>query len=98
MTLREPTTNCELCKFSKWCPNKRCEAMMALPLPTVPSRTLDELALERVDKAHAVKINIDQLELARHRPASLDDVIDNLRDCLAEIYGVPRCFFETFSQ
>lgn len=73
MALSKLATECEKCPFVKWCPNKRKEAMMALPLP---SRTIDELALERIDKA------------------SLDGLIENLREELAKIYGVPRCFFE----
>lgn len=95
MTLTKLATECEKCSFVKWCPNKRCEAMMALPLP---SRTIDELALERIDKTYAVSVSIDQMELARHSPAALDDVIENLREELAKTYGIPRCFFELFRQ
>ena len=95
MSLTKLATECEKCSFVKWCPNKRCEAMMALPLP---SRTIDELALERVDNAYVARLHSEELGLARQRPGTMDDVIENLREELARYYGVPRCFFETFSQ
>ncbi len=91
MSLSKLSPECEKCAYVRWCPNKRMVAMMALP---VPSHTIDELALERVNNAYVARLHAEELCLARQRPDVMDGIIENLREELARYYGVPRCFFE----
>ena len=90
MSLSKLSPECEKCAYVRWCPNKSMVAMMELPMP---SRTIDELALERVNNAYVARLHAEELDLARQRPANLDGVIENLREELARYYGVPKCFF-----
>lgn len=91
MSLSKLSPECEKCAYVRWCPNKRKVAMMELPLPSVDAR---DLAMGTLDKAFDAHISIQQLDLARQRPANLDGIIENLHEELARYYGVPRCLFE----